>query len=56
MGWEDPDPSFLHHVKKTRKHANTFIVAKLMKQVRNPSEKMTNPLIKNCELEMEKMG
>ena len=56
MGLKEPDPSFLHHVRNSRTNANKFIIAKLMEQVRKPSEKMTKPVIKNCEVQKEELG
>ena len=56
MGLEEPDPSFLHHIRKSRTHANKLIIAKLMDQVRKKSTKMTKPTLKNCELEKEELG
>ena len=55
MGLEEPVPSFLHHVRKSRTHAYKFIIAKLMEQERKPSAKMTKPIL-NCELEKEEFG
>ena len=56
LGLEEPDPSFLHHIRKSRTHANKLIIAKLMGQVRKISAKMTKPTMKNCDLEKEEMG
>ena len=56
MGLEEPDPSFLHHIRNSRTHANKFIIAKLMEQVRKSSEKITKPTIKKCEVEKEQLG
>lgn len=56
LGLEEPDPTFLHHVRKSRTHANRNIIAKLMEQVRKPTTKMTKSERKNCEVEKEELG
>ena len=56
LGLEEPDPTFFHHVRKSRMHANRNIIAKLMEQVRKPTTKMTKSAKKNCEFEKEELG
>ena len=56
LGLEDPDPTLFHHVRTTRTHANKYIIAKLIEQVKKTSAKVTKSIRKNCEVEKEEMG
>ena len=58
VGLEEPDPTFFHHVRKSRMHANRNIITKLKEQVRKPTTKikMTKSAIKNCKFDKEELG